>query len=329
MLIGRVPRVRLATLPTPLEPAPRFSEMLGGPKVWLKRDDLTGLGMGGNKARKLEFLMAEALASGADVVVTAGGKQSNHCRMTAAAARKLGLDPVLVLTGDPDRNIPGNLLLDIIYGAEIHYAGDVAWPELEEMECRVCEDLRRKGRRPYLIPVGGATPTGSVGYVNGIVELSSQMYEMGLAADYLYHPTGSCGTQAGLVLGSKALSAGFKVVGVSVSRDQEQVCNRVAELCQKTAELLGIGCKVEGDDIVVLDGYVGERYGVPSPASLEAIKILAETEGVLLDPVYTGKAMAGLIDQIRKGKFKKTDNVIFLHTGGAPALFAFEEYFRS
>jgi L-cysteate sulfo-lyase len=328
MLIGKMPRVRLAALPTPLEPAPRITAALGGPNIWLKRDDLTGLGMGGNKARKLEFLMAQALAEGADTVVTSGGPQSNHCRMTAAAGAKLGMHVVLVLMGSKPELATGNLLLDHVFAAEIRWTGDLDWSEIDGILAATCTDLRSTGRNPFLIPIGGATPTGSAGYVNAVLEMSEQMAEAGIAADYLFHATGSTGTQAGLVVGAYALSAGFKVVGVSVLHDEAAVHEGVARLSAQTADLLGAPVPPD-EEIIVLDQYVGEGYGIPTPGGMEAIHLLAETEGVLLDPVYTGKAMAGLINQIRVGKIGPGQDVIFLHTGGAPALFAFDEFSRA
>jgi len=330
VLIGRMPRTHLAGLPTPLEYAPRLTQVLGGPRIWLKRDDLTGLAMGGNKARKLEFIMAQALAEGADVVITGAGKQSNHCRLTAAAARKLGLGCVLLLTGDaPTGSVSGNLLLDTILGAQIRYVGDVLWWELEPLLERTFVELTRAGRKPFAIPPGGSTPVGSTGYVNAVVEMCGQMHEQGFAADYVVCACGSAGTQAGLVVGAKSLSAGFKVLGFSVALSKAQAHQRILALAEQTAELLGADCGVKDDDVQVLDEYIGEGYGIPSTGGLEAIGLVAQTEGVLLDPVYTGKAMAGLIGTLRAGGFKKTDELVFLHTGGVPALFAYEDSFTT
>jgi L-cysteate sulfo-lyase len=330
MLIGKLPRTRLATLPTPLEFAPRLTEVLGGPRIWLKRDDLTGLGMGGNKARKLEFILAMALAEGADVVVTGAAKQSNHCRLTAAAACKLGLGCVLLLRGDPPaQRMTGNLLLDTIYGARIKYVGDVPWWQLQPLLEETCEELMGQGMKPFAIPSGGATAVGSTGYVLAAAETCDQMYELGLAAGHVLCACGSAGTLAGLVTGAKALSAGFSVQGFSVDLPCDEVQRRALVLAQETAELLGAECTVTEDDVLVSDEYIGEAYGVPSAGGMEAIDLVARTEGVLLDPVYTGKAMAGLIDQIRSGRFERSEDVIFLHTGGAPALFAYEDALRT
>ena len=330
MLIGKMPRTHLASLPTPLEYAPRLTQVLGGPRIWLKRDDLTGLAMGGNKARKLEFIMAQALAEGADVVITGAGKQSNHCRLTAAAARKLGLGCVLLLTGDaPTGSVSGNLLLDAILGAQIRYVGDVQWWELEPFLEQTCVELTRAGKKPFVIPVGGSTPVGSAGYVNAVAELCGQMFEQGFAADYVVCACGSAGTQAGLVVGANSLSAGFMVLGFSVALSKAEAQRRVLALAEQTAELVVADCGVTGDDAQVSDEYIGEGYGIPSAGGLEAIGLVAQTEGVLLDPVYTGKAMAGLIGTVRAGGFKKTDELVFLHTGGVPALFASADSFRT
>jgi D-cysteine desulfhydrase family pyridoxal phosphate-dependent enzyme len=330
VLIGKMPRTHLASLPTPLEYAPRLTQVLGGPRIWLKRDDLTGLAMGGNKARKLEFIMAQALAEGADVVITGAGKQSNHCRLTAAAARKLGLGCVLLLTGDaPTGSVSGNLLLDTILGAQIRYVGDVQWWELEPILEQTRVELTRAGKKPFVIPVGGSTPVGSAGYVNAVAELCGQMFEQGFAADYVVCACGSAGTQAGLVVGAKSLSAGFKVLGFSVALAKAEAQRMILVLAEQTAELLGADCGVTSADVQVSDEYIGEGYGIPSVGGREAIGLVAQTEGVLLDPVYTGKAMAGLIGTFRAGGFKKTDEIVFFHTGGVPALFASADSFTT
>jgi D-cysteine desulfhydrase family pyridoxal phosphate-dependent enzyme len=325
VLLGRMPRERLATLPTPLDYASRLSEALGGPRIWLKRDDLTGLGMGGNKVRKLEFILAQALAEGAEVVVTGAGKQSNHCRLTAAAACKLGLKCVLLLKGEPPVGMPGNLLIDAIFGAEIRYVGDVPWWQLEPLIEETSEELRSRGKKVFAIPPGGSTPVGTAGYVGAVAEICNQMYELGFDADRVVCTCGSAGTLAGLVLGARALNAEFEVEGFSVDLPKAEVAQRALALARDTAALLDAHVTLTESDVLVSDEYIGEAYGVPSEGGLEAIQLLASTEGVLLDPVYTGKAMAGLIDQVRKGKFQTSDNVIFLHTGGAPALFAYED----
>jgi D-cysteine desulfhydrase family pyridoxal phosphate-dependent enzyme len=326
MQIGHIPRVHLASLPTPLEEAARLSKALGGPRILIKRDDSTGLAMGGNKARKLEFLMGEALAKGVDVVLTTGAVQSNHARMTVAAANKLGIKTILVLRGEEPKEVQGNLLLDRILGAEIRVVkGDYDRTQ-REMES-IAADLRGKGHAPMVIPVGGATPSGSLGYVTMMLELVSQLNEMGLKATHLVHASGSGGTQAGLILGARALSTGMRIVGISVSRKRDLLREKVAGIADEASRLVQADCRITANDVEVYDEYIGEGYGIPTKECVEAIRLLAETEGILLDPVYTGKAMAGLIDLVNKGKITREDTVVFLHTGGAPALFAYKHLF--
>jgi D-cysteine desulfhydrase family pyridoxal phosphate-dependent enzyme len=326
MQIGHLPRVRLAALPTPLDEAARFSKALRGPRILIKRDDNTGLAMGGNKARKLEFLMGEALAKGVDVVLTTGAVQSNHARMTIAAANKLGIKTILVLRGDEPQEVQGNLLLDRILGAEIRVVkGDYDRTQ-QEMES-IAADLRRRGHTPMVIPVGGATPSGSLGYVTMMLELVSQLNAMGLKATHLVHASGSGGTQAGLILGAKALNTGIKIVGISVSRKRDPLRERVAGIADEASKLVQADCRMTTNDAEVYDEYIGEGYGIPTKECVDAIKVVAETEGILLDPVYTSKAMAGLIDLVGKGKITREDTVVFLHTGGTPALFAYRHLF--
>lgn len=282
--------------------------------------------MGGNKARKLEFLMGEALAKGVDVVLTTGAVQSNHARMTVAAANKLGIKTILVLRGDEPAEKEGNLLLDRIFGAEVRVVkGDYDRTQ-QEMESLAAE-LRRKGHNPLVIPVGGATGVGSIGYANMMLELVTQLNAMGLKANHLIHASGSGGTQAGLVLGTKALNTGIRILGISVSRKRDPLKGRVAGIANEASRLVHADCKIAANDVEVYDEYIGEGYGIPTKECVDAIKLLAETEGILLDPVYTGKAMAGLIDLVKRGEITKKDTVIFLHTGGTPALFAYKYLF--
>jgi len=322
MQLGKFPRVRLASLPTPLEEMPRLTEILGGPRLLIKRDDLTGLALGGNKARKLEFLLGEARASGADVVVTTGALQSNHARITAAAARKLGMRAVLVLSGEEPAEYQGNLLLDIIFGAEVRVIqSEEEYVLLATME-DVARELSREGHRPYLIPTGGSTALGVCAYIEAAMELLLQANGMGVAVDAIVHATSSGGTQAGLFVGMKLAQARVQLVGISAGPPREVVERRVTALVDDVSRLLRLDLRGHPDDLIVLDGYVGEGYGIPSPECLEAIRLVARTEGILLDPVYTGKAMAGLIDWIRQGHFEPSQTVVFWHTGGVPALFA-------
>lgn len=330
-------RLPLATLPTPLHDAPRLRAALGGParcpRILIKRDDLTGLALGGNKARKLEFLMAEALAQRATVVLTTGAAQSNHARMTAAAARCAGLKVHLVLTADADPPVQGNLLLDHLFGADIHFVPPPADPTLatsEEEAAKVAEVLamlRRAGERPYEIPVGGSSGTGALGYTFGTRELVDQLAATGDAAERLYFASGSRGTQAGLTLGAKWCLAPYDVYGVAVSGGESFKRERALRIANEAAHLAGIETRVTTEDLVTDQGYIGEGYGIPTPGCLEAIRLLARCEGILLDPVYTGKAMACLIDHVRTGRLDPQSTVVFLHTGGSPALFAHAKLF--
>ncbi len=326
MNLARFPRLRLAHLPTPLEHLPRLTAALGGPEIWIKRDDCTGLSTGGNKTRKLEFLMAEAMDQGADIVLTQGATQSNHARQTAAAAARLGLDCHILLedrTGktDSDYTLNGNVLLDRLHAASIEHHPPL--PDMNgEME-KVAGRMRGEGRKPYCIPGGGSNPTGALGYVNAAIELVTQANDMGLRIDHVVHATGSTGTQAGLVTGLKGINAGIPILGISVRAPKEAQEENVFKLACATAEKLGIAGVVRREDVVANSDYVGKGYGFPAPDTIEAIEMLARLEGILLDPVYSGKGMAGLIDHVRKGAFAKGENVIFVHTGGSVALFAY------
>ena len=330
MNLARFPRIRLGHMPTPLERMEALSRHLGGPSIWIKRDDCTGLSTGGNKTRKLEYLMADALAHGADTVITAGALQSNHARQTAAAAAKLGLTCHLVVdnrTGRTDAAYTesGNMLLDRLHGAHIaRHPGGTDLPG--EMETLAAE-LRDSGRKPYVIPIGGSNVVGALGYANAALELLAQAAGIGLRIDHLVHASGSTGTQAGLVVGMQALNAGIPVLGVSVGAPRETLEPRVLALAEQAAAHLGLPGLVGARNVQVTSDYVGQAYGVPTEGMIEAVRLVAGKEGILLDPVYSGKAMAGLIDLIGKGRFGKDDNVVFLHTGGAVGLFGYPEVF--
>lgn len=330
MHFARFPRIRLAHLPTPLERLDRLSQELGGPEIWIKRDDCTGLSTGGNKTRKLEFLMAEAVAQGADMVMTQGATQSNHARQTAAFAAKLGLGCHLLLedrTGSNDRNYKtnGNVLLDHLHGATTETrAGGVDMNA--EMEA-VAERLRAEGRKVYTIPGGGSNPTGALGYANCALELINQANDIGLAIDHIVTATGSAGTQAGLIVGLKAINAQVPLLGIGVRAPKQKQEENVFALAERTAQKLGCPGVVLREDVVADSNYVGRGYGIPGPDTLEAIRMFAELEGILLDPVYSGKGAAGLIDYVRKGIFKKGERIVFLHTGGSAALFGYDAYF--
>ncbi|WP_158773572.1 D-cysteine desulfhydrase [Cobetia sp. L2A1] len=331
MHLSRFPRVRLGHLSTPLEPMDNLSKLLGGPRLWIKRDDCTGLSTGGNKTRKLEFLMADALEQGADTIITQGATQSNHARQTAAASCKLGLECHILLedrTGSDDRsyNYNGNVFLDQLHGATVAKrpgGADMA----AEMEA-LADKLIGQGKKPYIIPGGGSNEIGALGYVNAALELLSQANDMGLKIDHLVHATGSAGTQAGLVTGLTACNSGIPVLGIGVRAPKDKQEANVFALAQKTEAKLGLSGVVKREDVVANCDYVGEGYGIPTASMVEAVTLLAQQEGILLDPVYSGKGMAGLIDLVRKGHFKEGENVVFLHTGGAVALFGYPDAFN-
>ncbi len=330
MQLSRFARVRLCHSPTPLELMERLSAHLGGPRLYIKRDDCTGLATGGNKTRKLDFLMGEALHQGADVVLTHGAVQSNHVRQTAAAAAKLGLKCRILL----ERRVPnvaddyettGNVFLDRLYGAEIEFrpTGIDMNAACEEL----AEQLRQDGAKPYAIPGGGSNPIGALGYVSCALELLSQANDTGLEIDHIVHATGSSGTQAGLLAGLEGCNSGIQVTGISVRNPKATQEENVYGLAQKTADHLGVKGGVARDRVIADDHYVGPGYGQPTPEMVEAIELTARTEGILLDPVYSGKGMAGLMGLIRQGGFSKSDNVVFLHTGGSVALYAYQDLF--
>ena len=333
-IFSGLPRFRLATLPTPITEATGLRRALGGerrcPRILLKRDDLTGLALGGNKARKLEFLVGDALRLNATCLVTTGAIQSNHARMTAAAARAAGLGVTLVLTTrDPRPVVQGNYLLDRLFGASIHLipAGPdpklAVAPDEEERVRAVVEDLMRGGERPYVIRVGGSSGVGALGYVAGTFELVEQLSSMPSSPTRLYYASGSRGTQAGLELGARLFHAPYQLCGVAVSGGEEEKRVRAARVAMEAAALLGIDdVGIRADDLTTDQRHIGAGYGIATPEGLEAIRLLAECDGVLLDPVYTAKAMAAVIGDIRAGAIAPDTDVVFLHTGGVPALFA-------
>lgn len=295
----------------------------------MKRDDLTGLAFGGNKARKLEFLVGEALQQGATVLVTSGAVQSNHARMTAAAACAAGLKAALVLTKNEEcPPVQGNFFLDKLFGAEIRLIAQNPNPLLavnDEEAAAIAEllaDLEKRGERPYHIPIGGSSPTGVLGYVSGTLELVTQLFQHGEAPSRLYGASGSRGTQAGLALGAKMYSAPYKIQGIAVSGGGPEKIERAVRIANEAAQILRVPNKLNAEDLPCDDGYVGPGYGIATPECIEAIRLVAGCEGILLDPSYTAKTMAGMIDHIRRGAIDSNETVVFLHTGGAPALFA-------
>jgi L-cysteate sulfo-lyase len=330
MNLAKFPRIRCGHFPTPLEPMDNLTRHLGGPKLWIKRDDCTGLSTGGNKTRKLEFLMAEAIAEKADTVITQGATQSNHARQTAAIAAKLGMACHILLedrTGYADEayNLSGNVLLDELHGASI--SKRTAGADMQkEMEV-VAAGLAKKGRRAYVIPGGGSNPVGALGYVNAALELLAQATEMGLKIDTIVHATGSAGTQAGLVAGLAMLNADIPVLGIGVRAPKDRQEANVFALAERTCAHVGVPGAVKREHVVANCDYVGQGYGIPTEGMVEALKLVARLEGILLDPVYSGKGMAGLIDLITKGHFTKDQTVVFLHTGGAVGLFGYPKAF--
>ena len=323
----RFPRTHLCHQPTPIEAMPRLSEALGGPRLFIKRDDCTGLATGGNKTRKLEFLVGEAMQAKADMLVTQGAVQSNHVRQTAAAACKVGMKCHVLL----ERRVPGvdqayeetgNVLLDNLFGATHEFR-----PAGLDMNAEAQTDadaLRADGHRPFFIPGGGSNPTGALGYARCAQEIADHTRDTGQHFDWLVMATGSTGTQAGLVAGFEVIGHDLPVMGVSVRQPRERQMNAVHGLTQKTLAKLGAD-GVPLSKVLVDDGYVGEGYGIPAESTMEAIRLTAQREGILLDPVYSAKGMAGLIGMIRQGFFEPTDTVLFLHTGGATALFAYQD----
>jgi L-cysteate sulfo-lyase len=322
MLTDKLTRVPIAHLPTPLEPLPRLTAQLGGPELWIKRDDQTGLATGGNKTRKLEFLVADALAQEADTLITCGAAQSNHARQTAAAAAKFGLAGTLVLRGEEPPQTRGNLLLDRLLGAEIVWAGEQ--PLLEKM-AQAAEELQAAGRRPYVVTYGGSDPTGASGYAAAMEELLAQCAERDLHFDHIVLPTSSGGTQAGTVVGARALEYTGRILGISVDPQADALRRNLAKLATDTAAHLGLELAFAPEDFAVDDGYLGGGYGVVGDLEREAIHTMASAEGVLLDPVYTGRAFGGLLDRIRRGDFRPDERVLFWHTGGTGGLFAYED----
>lgn len=316
------PRRRLGIFPTPIEPLARLSAHLGGPKIYVKRDDQSGLATGGNKVRKLEFLFADALAQNCDHVVSLGGPQSNHVRQTAAAAAHLGLGCSLVLRGHPPAQRLGNVLLDELLGANIHWSG---LRTRDEVAIEVMAALRQLGTRPYLIPVGGSNGLGSLGYAAAMDEALAQLAAQNLAIDTMVFASSSAGTQAGLALGAATRGYRGRVLGISIDSSVAELTSRVTSLALDTARLAGTAITADQLRLDINADYLGGGYSVVGDLERDAIRTVARTEGLLLDPVYTGRAMGGLIDLIRHGHFTKDQSILFWHTGGTAALSAFAD----
>ena len=316
MTIDHIPRLRFGHFPTPIEPMPRLGAHLGGAALWVKRDDATGLAFGGNKVRKLEYLLAEAQANGARMLITTGAVQSNQCRQTAAAAARFGFDCTLVLRGDPPAQVTGNLLLDHLCGAEIHWTGTRSGDEVLD---EVFQEAWDQGRRPYKIVYGASSPVGALGYVTAMSELSAQASSY----DRIVVASSSAGTQAGMLVGARRHGFGGRITGISVDQPARKLSQEVAVLARETAALLGMEAAFSEDEVEVVDDYIGEGYAVLGRREIEATRLFARLEGLLLDPVYTAKAAGGMVDMIGRGTIVREERVLFWHTGGGPAIFAY------
>jgi D-cysteine desulfhydrase family pyridoxal phosphate-dependent enzyme len=328
-------KVELIHLPTPLQKLENLSKELGGPDIYMKRDDMTGLAFGGNKSRKLEFIIPDVLEKGADVIITWASLQSNWCLQTAAAARKFGLTPVLVLfkTYDLPEEFDGNLLLDYILKADIRIReaelGKIVRQEdAEEILNEIVLEFKESGHKPYVAPIGGSMvwgsmdkPLGAISYAHAYAEMLEQTESLGFHPDYVVHATGSGGTQAGLAVGAKAITPNTKVLGISVTEEKEKISQEVFTIAQDTKNALGVDISLNKEDILVLDEYLGEGYGIITKDVSETIRRVSVSEGIFLDPVYTGKAMMAFFDLVNNGTIKKDDKVVFFHTGGTAALF--------
>jgi L-cysteate sulfo-lyase len=321
--ISHFPKKNLGFFPTPLVELHRLSKLLQGPRIFIKRDDCTGLALGGNKTRKLEYLIGDALAQGSDCIITGGASQSNHCRQTAAAAALCGLECHLVLGGEAPKEPQGNLLLDILCGAHLHWSGEL---RKGERIPALAEELRSKGKKPYLIPYGGSNSVGALGFVDASLELSQQLAEMQLDVTHVVFASSSGGTQAGLTIGKVLTKADYSLIGIEIDKGETafgSFRDAVTHVTNELALKLDIRCDA-GELAPILRGeYVGAGYGVIGDLEREAIRLLASEEGILLDPVYSGRAFGGLLDMIRRGECTSSDTVVFWHTGGAPALFAY------
>lgn len=333
--IKKYSRVSLVHLPTPMRKLEHISAELGGPEIWIKRDDLTGMAFGGNKSRKLEFIIPDMLAKKADVVVTWAALQSNWAMQTAAAASRFGIKPVLILFKryDLPQEYDGNMLLDYILGAEIRVLEPLGAASTKSADYLavvedVAEEFRKKGQRPYVISVGGSKvmgsmtePLGAIGYVNAFIEMLEQTRAEGFTPAFVVHSTGSGSTQAGLVVGAKFSADKTKIIGISVSDEKTAFTRDVLEISEATEKALGLDARVGVNDVIVFDEYIRDGYGIVNKDVAEIIRLMFIREGIVLDPVYTSKAFIGLVDLARKGFFKKSDKIVFVHTGGTPALF--------
>lgn len=335
-VIKKYKRISLSFFPTPLEYLKNLSKKYKGPNIFIKRDDYGSLAFGGNKIRKLEFILADAISNDSEVIITIGGIQSNWVRQTVSAARKIGLDIIVLLEGNEPKQYQGNILLDKIMRAKLKFIGKIS-QEDEDKEIRgngpftnkIAKEEIKKGRKPFIAPLGGSVPLGNLGYINAVQELYLQCKEKGIKPDKIILATGSGGTQAGVELGIKLLKLETKVIGMSISRHIREKSEEIAKLCNETLNYLSINSITFNQKQININyDYVGKGYAIPTKEGIDAIYEIASNEGIILDPVYTGKAMAGLLDFVKKGKFKKEENIIFLHTGGASANFAYSKFFK-
>ena len=332
MGIEMLPRRHLANLPTPLEELTRLNEIVKGPKIWIKRDDLTGLAFGGNKLRKLEYLIGQALDEGADTIVTSGSIQTNHGRLTAAACARTGLECILVVTEEDDNIYESNRILQAFLGSKLAFVDDVKPLEGETMAkaqlrvgdqkiLEVMKSLQKEGKKPFYIPRGGRSLQGTASYVNAMGEIKKQVETLNIQIDYIIVAAATCSTLTGILLGARVFDFKTNVIGISVSRDIAEGQQLVVEEFNRDAKALGYPYQIHTEEVNILGDYLGEDYGIPSKESYEAMELLGKTEAIMLDPIYTGKAMAGLLDLARKNYFSEQENVLFIHTGGSPLLF--------
>jgi len=324
MEIKILPRTKLGFFPTPLHELKKLSDYLNGPRLFIKRDDLTGLAFGGNKTRKLEFLLADAIASGCDSVITGGAEQSNHCRQTAAAAAMSGLECHLVLGGEEPSLPQGNYLIDKLLSAKVHWTGEY---RKGEKIPDVADELKKSGRKPYMVPYGGSNPIGVYGFIEAMNELKKQINEIKIHIDHIVFASSSGGTHSGIILGNRVYNVGANIIGVDIDKagDEEPYVDRLLKLLNLSSEFCGLNNIFTQADIILRKEYLGDGYGVVGDLERNAIKLLASKEGILVDPVYTGRSLGGLIDMIAKKEFSKNDNILFWHSGGTPSLFTYQK----
>lgn len=328
MSINYPPKISLANLPTPIEKLERLSELWGGPEIYVKRDDLTGMALSGNKIRKLEFVIAEACNQGADLLITCGGIQSNHARATAIAATKLGMKSYLVLRGQEGSEVNGNLFLDLLVGAKIKYITSEDYStRVDEIMADLAGQLKKEGHHPYVIPEGASNELGSMGYLAATEEIVEQLKIMKLNVDYIVCAVGSGGTHAGLLLGQKLYKQDYQIIGFNVCDDEHYFVQKISRISQKAIKRFGLDINFKKEDVKIIDGYVGEGYALNRQEEIDFMKQVALEEGLLLDPVYTGKALYGLKEQISNGRFKKDEKILFIHTGGLFGLFPKKKLF--